>query len=403
MTLRAILQSPLTLSLYIPSMIYGISQSMLLPVLPLYASSFNVSYGLIGILLAGQGIGFLIGDIPAGVLLRRFGGRRVMLVGIAGVALMTMALFWANSVPEAMLYRVIGGMCGALYNISRHEYLTSAVVTEKRGRSIAIFGGVHRFGRLIGPTVGAFIAGAFGLRAPFLVVGALMVVALVVVMRFMPTLTTSRSDEATLVGLVRVVRENRQNLLTAGMGQVFVQMIRAGRQAIIPLYAADVLGLDVELIGVLQSIESAFDVAMFYPAGMVMDRIGRKFAIVPSFTFQAIGMALIPLTGNFVGLAIVVGMMGFANGLSSGTMMTIGSDLSPAELRGEFLGVWRLIGDAGASGGPLIVGGIAGLFTLQASALIIAGAGILAASIFAFRVPETLRKDERTAVDAESG
>ena len=73
-------------------------------------------------------------------------------------------------------------------------------------------------------------------------------------------------------------------------------------------------------------------------------------------------------------------------------MMTLGADLAPVDSRGEFLGVWRLIGDLGSAGGPLIVGGIAGALALGAAALVISGAGGLAASVFAFLVPETLKK-----------
>lgn len=397
MVFRDLIRSPLTLSLYLPSLIYAFSVSMLLPVMPLYADSFNVSYGLIGLLIAGQPIGYILGDIPAGILLQRFGGKQIMLAGILGSLIGTLALFWATSMPEAMLYRVLAGMSAALYNVARHEYLTSMVITENRGRSIALYGGVYRLGKLIGPAAGGFIAAAFGLRAPFLVVGVAMVLALIAVMRYMPTLEVTRKPETIFDGLSTVLRENRYNFLTAGMGQIFVQMVRAGRETIVPLYASNVLGLDVDLIGILQSIESALDVMMFYPAGMVMDRFGRKFAIVPSFMFQSLGMALIPLTSSFGMLAVLVGTMGFANGLSAGTMMTIGSDLAPTESRGQFLGVWRLIGDVGASGGPLAVGWVAGLLTLQASALVIAGSGVLAASIFAFKVPETLRRKKPPA------
>lgn len=383
-------QNRLALSLYLPSLIYAVCQSMLRPVLPLYASAFDVSYGLIGLLLAGQGIGFLIADIPAGMLLRRFGTKQVMIVGIVGVALSTVALFGAATLPQAVLMRVVGGMCGALYNVSRHTYISNVIETGNRGRGIAMLGGVFRAGRFIGPALGAFIAGIFGLRVPFLVVGAAFVFALIVVIRFMPRLPVPEASHD--IHILDTIRDNWHSFSSAGMGQIFVQMIRAGREAIVPLYAADVLGLEVEAIGLLQSIESALDVLMFYPTGIIMDRFGRKFAIVPSFTLQTIGMILLPFTTSFAGMALVVGMMGFANGLSAGTMMTLGSDLAPPGSRGEFLGVWRLIGDAGASGGPLVVGWIAAPLSLQAAALVIAGTGAFATYTFAFRVPETLDK-----------
>jgi hypothetical protein len=59
---------------------------------------------------------------------------------------------------------------------------------------------------------------------------------------------------------------------------------------------------------------------------------------------------------------------------------------------GEFLGVWRLIGDAGATGAPIVVGTIADLFSLSVAALVIAGTGIAAAYVLGMFVPETLRR-----------
>ena len=92
--------------------------------------------------------------------------------------------------------------------------------------------------------------------------------------------------------------------------------------------------------------------------------------------------------------------MSFANGLSSGTMMTLGSDLAPHSARGEFLGMWRLVGDGGVMGGPAVVGGIADLLSLPAAALVLSGAGLAAAGIFTFFVPETLVKRKKKIAEA---
>jgi MFS-type transporter involved in bile tolerance (Atg22 family) len=72
-------------------------------------------------------------------------------------------------------------------------------------------------------------------------------------------------------------------------------------------------------------------------------------------------------------------------------MLTIGADMAPPEARGEFLGLWRLIGDLGSSGGPLIVGVVASLVALPTAALALSGAGLATVLIFALFVPETLK------------
>jgi MFS-type transporter involved in bile tolerance (Atg22 family) len=70
-------------------------------------------------------------------------------------------------------------------------------------------------------------------------------------------------------------------------------------------------------------------------------------------------------------------------------MMTLGADLAPPGAVGEFLGFWRLIGDTGQSGGPLVVGAVAGAFGLFATAILLSGVGAASALTLAFLVRET--------------
>ena len=150
-TLRTILDHPLILPFYLPSILIAVCNGMLVPVLPLYARELDVSYGLIGLVLAGQGLGMLLGDVPAGMLLRQLGLKRTMLVGVGGTALSTLALFWARTTPQVVVCRLVAGFCGALYHIARHAYIANAATTSIRGRAISLLGGLFRIGRFAGP------------------------------------------------------------------------------------------------------------------------------------------------------------------------------------------------------------------------------------------------------------
>ena len=399
---RSVLRHPLVLSFYVPSLLLAISNGLVLPVLPLYARELSDSYSLVGLILGAEGIGMLLGDVPAGVLGRRLGHKWAMLLGVGCTALSTAALLWTQSVPEAMIYRLLAGFGTALYSVSRHAYVAGAVGSGNRGRAISLFGGLMRIGRFAGPLVGGIVAAAYGLRSTFLVYGlfsglALAVMAVYVRVAARPEGPAGAAEPAHGGSIGALLRAHWRVLTSAGAGQLFAQTIRAGRQAIVPLYAADVIGLDVRQIGLIVSLSSAVDMSLFYPAGLLMDRLGRKFAIVPSFAIQALGMALVPLTGSFYGLLGATMLVGLGNGLGSGTMMTLGADLSPPESRDEFLGIWRLIGDGGHAGGPYIVGQVAEWVTLPVSALVMSGAGLAAALIFALLVPETLKKKPAVA------
>jgi len=390
------LRHPLTLSIYVPTLILAFAAGLLIPVLPLYAASFGVSYSLVGLVLASGGIGLLVGDVPAGVLLAKFDRRRSMLLGIGCRGLAMLAMSRAQVFPELVIYGFIAGVGSALWNISLHAYLTDATPLNQRGRAIAVFGGINRIGVFVGPIVGGTIGAAFGLRAPFLLSAALAAVAMMMPALFLKEgirrdgLAEQRGWRGHTVHLIAVLKFNRRAFLSAGSGQLFAQMIRSGRQIIVPLYAANVIGLDVQAIGWIITLSAAIDMSLFYPAGLLMDRYGRKYAYVPSFIIQAVGMGMIPFSASFLGLLLATSVLGFGNGLGSGTMMTLGADLAPKGSVGEFLGVWRLIGDVGQSGGPIVVGNVADLLGLSAATFAAAVFGLLAAMTLGLLVPETL-------------
>ena len=163
--------------------------------------------------------------------------------------------------------------------------------TENRGRSIALLGGVGRIGVLVGPVIGGLVAGTFGLRAPFLLYAFLVLCGAVIMLIFSaPTRAARAPATEPETQLWSVLRDNVAILFRAGAGQLCAQLVRNARHVIIPLSATDMLGLDIESVGLIISLAAAADVLMVYPAGVIMDRFGRKFAYVPSFLIQAAGM-----------------------------------------------------------------------------------------------------------------
>ena len=397
-TARALVRNPLVLPFYLPSLILSVSWGLLVPVLPLYAKELHDSYALIGLVLAGEAIGMLLGDVPAGVLLRRLGQRRTMLLGTACAAVATAALYVAPTVAVAVALRAVAGFGRALFGVSRHAYVAHVASVGARGRSIALFGGLMRIGGFLGPLAGGVIAAAYGLRITFLWFGLANFAALTTMAVFVEAPEEPQGAPTPWRGdsvLGATLCAHRGTLTAAGGGQLLAQMIRAGRSAIIPLYAADVLGLDVQAIGLIVSLASAVDMSLFYPAGWIMDHLGRKFAIVPSFALQALGMALVPAASSFAGLLAVAMLIALGNGIGSGTMMTLGADLAPKDARGEFLGLWRLIGDAGQTGGPMVVGQVADMVALPTAAWALCAAGVAAALVFGLLVPESLTNPRR--------
>ena len=156
---------------------------------------------------------------------------------------------WAGSIYEAFAYQLLSGFGIALYSVARHAYITEHAPIRNRGKSMALFGGLNRVGGFIGPLIGGYVADATGLRVPFVAAALIVLPAMASVALTMPddvrkgrakiaTDAATHTPAAAPRGRLRTVLRGQAALLVpAGLGHIFVQMVRSGRGTIIPLYA----------------------------------------------------------------------------------------------------------------------------------------------------------------------
>jgi MFS family permease len=109
---------------------------------------------------------------------------------------------------------------------------------------------------------------------------------------------------------------------------------------------------------------------------------------------------LVPAATTVVAFVAVAMLTGLGNGLGAGIMMTLGADLSPRRHRAEFLGLWRLLSDAGMVGGPLVLGVVTGAAGLGLASAATGAFGLVGAAVVWRFVPETLPRPDRTRAPA---
>ena len=383
---------------YFPALLFGIGQWMIIPTIPLFAEELGASVLFSGLIFAARGAGSMIGDVPSGLLTSRLGGRLTMTAGVLLTAGSGVAMGF--SVVPAMLagLTLLNGIAFALWHVSRLAYMTETVPVEYRGRALSLVGGVTRVGFFLGPIIGGALGKAGGLETVFFAQAAVVCAAALLVATRLPRARAgdAGTPERPRVSLRSVVLAGRRSLLVAGSVAITLVLIRHGRQFLIPVWGSSI-GLDPLQIGLIFGFASAIDMVMFYPVGMVMDRWGRKWVIVPSLLVLSASLMLMPLTGTFGSFLLVGLLSGFGNGLGSGAVMTLGADLSPRDAAGEFLGVWRLVGDVGAVAAPAVVGGLAAVLTLGAAAVSTGGIGLLGGVIMILLVRETLTRSPAAA------
>jgi MFS family permease len=386
----------LLLAVYVPTVLLAFGQGVIVLSLPLLANETSSAYSFASLIVSAAAFGTLIADVPTGSLMIRLGLKRTMVAGTVLVAVSTLLLAVPLGAGPVLALRLAAGIGTALWGLSRYTYITQQIPTHLRGRAIASFGGINRAGVFAGPLLAGWITTQVGLHASFVFAGGLGILAVIAARMWIPDDASARpsgpapaSHVAEIAATWHALAGRRADVLFAALGQVLAQVVRQGRQFLIPLYGVEVLHLSAFDVGVVMTTSAVIDMLLFGPAGFLMDRFGRKFAIIPSFTLMGIGIAMIPFADGFGGLLVAGIVIGFGNGLGSGTMMTLGADFAPAGFTGTFLSLWRFIGDSGQMLGPILVGVVAQMFDLRESAWVLAGCSAACALMLLLLVRET--------------
>lgn len=365
----------LALSVYLPTALSFIGFGAVIPLIALTAHDLGASTAQAALVVALLGVGGLVGALPAGSLTQRFGERRSLVASLVvdAVCMLVAALATSVWVLAAAVFAM--GLSGAVLMIARQSFMTEYVPYAFRARALSTLGGVFRIGALLGPLAGAAVVTLFDLRAAYwMAIGTSLLAA--AISALLPDLEPIAGQGDEPVRTASVLRAHARTFLTIGLGAAALMLVRASRDALLPLWAAEI-GLGPAETSLIFAASSAIDLTLFYVGGSLMDRLGRRAVAVPAMVVMGTCFGLLPLTATAVGLTAVAVGLGLGNGISSGVVMTLGSDHSPSIGRHAFLAGWRLTTGLGQAAGPLMVSALAAVATLAASAIAVGAVGIL--------------------------
>jgi MFS family permease len=350
---------------YAPSIVSAMGHGAVMPVLALRATDLGADASMAAFVVALLGIGSLATSLPAGSLVARIGERRTLMgAGALDAVAMTVA-FLSSSVAVLAVAVFVSGMSWTAFLIARQGFLIDATPLSHRARAMALLGGSFRIGVFVGPLLGAGLIHVFGLHVVFLFAAAMSLCS-AVIGGWMPELGRSRSREHVHLSVRSVLWAYRRTFATLGVAVVIIGISRSVRIGLLPLWA-DHIHLEASVVSLLFAGAALVDIALTFPGGWLLDHKGRQIVAVPVVLSVGIGCLLLPLTDSALTLGAVMALIAIGNGLGSGIVMTLGADAAPADGRAQFLGGWRLCGDIGGTGGPLLVSGLAAVFSIAAA------------------------------------
>jgi DHA1 family tetracycline resistance protein-like MFS transporter len=159
--------------------------SLILPLLPFYAQTFDASPTVVGLLLGANALTQLIGAPILGRLSDRHGRRPLLILSIAGTVIGFLLLGWASSLWMLFVSRILDGLLGG--NISLAQAYIADVTDEKnRARGLGLIGASFGLGFMFGPALGGRLSAGGNYSLPAYAAAALAAINLLGVIIWLP-------------------------------------------------------------------------------------------------------------------------------------------------------------------------------------------------------------------------
>jgi DHA1 family tetracycline resistance protein-like MFS transporter len=169
--------------------------SLILPLLPYYAETFNATTSSVGLLLAANALAQFIGAPMIGRLSDRYGRRPLLIISIAGTVISFIILGWAQSLFWIFISRILDGFLGGDISLAQ-AYITDVTDENNRAKGLGIIGASFGMGFIFGPALGGTLSANGNYALPAFVAAGLAFLNLVGVAIWLPeSLPTHQREE----------------------------------------------------------------------------------------------------------------------------------------------------------------------------------------------------------------
>jgi predicted MFS family arabinose efflux permease len=327
------------------------------PLLPSIQQEFGMSFTQLGFFTGLYGLLAMLLSVPAGVSARRFGEKRVLGIGLLGVAAGSVLLGEAWSFESAITFR---GLTIFGYRFAFVSVLIAVALTAPaslRGRTMGVLGATSALASVIGAPLGGVLVGEFGWRLAILGYAAMAVLGATVFWLFYRPTPGGSTD----VNHHRVDGSGSRSAFLSPVVWMLALVVGLGGFGqftvtyFVPSVANALYGLDATAAGVIISTGYLTAIVVNLGVGLLADRFNKLVVLGAVFILLAIAswsMAVENLLTFRVATAAVIGF-GFT---AANQLYGLAGSVMPRHEAGHAMGVVSL--GAGLFGyfGPQMLG-----------------------------------------------
>jgi MFS family permease len=273
--------------------------------------------------------------------------------------------------------------------------MADSLPENRRGAGYSLWYGIPSAIGIVSPFIGGYLVTAWGvipgMRFLYALTFATSIGIATMNLRFLKD-TSPRREEAGGESILNIVMNSYRDVV--GVLRWFPRNLRYYTVVLVisfffnslvssywVIYAVDVIGLDKLQWGTALLIIAVVNVALLYPAGTIVDRIGARRVLTIALLASSISLFLFPFSRGFWDVALIIVLGSVVSAFLIAGAPAYMADSVPPHMRGRVMAAigqgWLFINIRGGSVGgpgmgavltiPAIVGSLLGGFIYQAS------------------------------------
>ncbi|GLX67391.1 MFS transporter [Paenibacillus glycanilyticus] len=339
---------------------------MLLPTLPIFAEEHGGSGSQIGMMLGIFTFSAVVSRLLIGFGLKRFGKRKLLLIGVAICIIGMAGYFTAASISALLALRVVHGFGFGIATALYGTLVSDAIPAARRGEGMGYFVMGNAVSFSIGPFLGLWLldqfdyAGLFGVGVIFLVI-ALLLTLLVRQPRVQTGEMAGISEAAASAEVMsaggakpspwaEIIEPKAVIPSTLGM---LVGFAFGGMLSFVTLFAKDI---GIEQTGYFFLVVAISEVLIRFISGPLFDRRGPFWVLFPTAVFCMIACVILYYTDS-MGMLMLAGVFyGAGFGAMFPALQAWIINIVHPERRGVATATYYNFFDIGIGAGSILLG-----------------------------------------------
>ena len=327
--------------------------SLLTPLLPFIRSDLKLNNTQVGILGSAYNLPYGLGQLPGGWLADRVGPRKLILVGISGVATAGLLVGIAPTYIVMAVFLALLGLVGGGYHPAASPLVSASVAEQNRGQALGLhqIGGTASF--FLTPLIAAGIASALGWRGSFIAVAIptfFFGIALYFILGRRGYTATSQSNSTEQAQTPAIPSQKRRLVVFTILG-VVLQVMVFSSMSFVPLYANEILGSSE---AVAASLLAVFHFSGLYAGplgGYLSDRLGRVPIMLTASLIAGPAIYLLHTTDLGWSISVLLLVMGTCQYVGMPISEAFIISHTPEQNRSTVLGIYYFA----SRGGPGVI------------------------------------------------